>query len=674
MKMKLYNVLVNRVPGISYRYHKIHDGTTGGGRVLSWLYLLWLNFCYYVLFCRFLSRRPNVEYYEVKCLPTKASESALSAAKNPALSVEAFVDKLKDYDVISFDVFDTLIFRPFDQPADMFYIIGERMGILNFKQIRSWAEWDARVRCQEKYGHMEVSLADIWEVLAREIGCDAEKGMLIEQEVELALCYANPFMLRVWKELAVQGKHLIVVSDMYLPQSHICRILEREGFTGSEKIYVSCEYHKNKASGTLFQIVKQELGKVSAVHVGDDLHSDQVMAGNCGFAVCPYPNIRRGTQRYRPFDMSYLVGSAYRGIVGNHLYSGLKTYSMEYEYGYLYGGLFVLGYCHFIHDYCEKNKVDQILFLSRDGDILNQVYCRLYPTDSTAYVYWSRKAAAKLMAGENKHDYFQRFIFQKVNQKYTILEILHAMELDILLERMEKWSMGRLKPTDELTDRNGGMLRGFIESEWEQVMKIYRPQHIAARTYYGGVLAGHRRAVAVDIGWAGSGALALSHLVEQCWGISCRVTGIIAGTNTLYNAEPDASEPFLQSGKLTAYLFSQCDNRDLLKRHDPNKDYNVFWELLLASPTRQFEGFTLDENGGVQLNFGRYDKNLDGIREIQRGILEFVQQYCRSFSLFPYMLQISGRDAYAPMLLASSHYEKYLKAIEERFDFRVNVD
>mgnify|MGYP006974362159 CR=1 FL=1 len=52
---------------------------------------------------------------------------------------------------------------------------------------------------------------------------------------------------------------------------------------------------------------------------------------------------------------------------------------MEYEYGYIYGGLFVTGYCSFIHDYCRQHDVDKILFLSRDGDILKQAYELLYP-------------------------------------------------------------------------------------------------------------------------------------------------------------------------------------------------------------------------------------------------------------------------------------------------------
>lgn len=309
------------------------------------------------------------------------------------------------------------------------------------------------------------------------------------------------------------------------------------------------------------------------------------------------------------------------------------------------------------------------------------MYNKLYQEDSTEYVYWSRKAATKLMAEDDRHDYFRRFIEHKVNQQHKIAEILEAMELQELGREL----VG-LDVSEYLTDSNQSKLRKFIESKWECVIKKYKEQHKAAKRYYEDILTGCKRAVAVDIGWAGSGAMALRHLVEQEWNIPCEIIGLIAGTNTIYNSEPDASEPFLQSGKLVAYLYSQSHNRDLLKKHDPNKDYNVFWELLLSSPTPQFSGFqsgnacrekTEDRylpDLDITLQFGKYDANQEGIKEIQHGILDFAADYKEHFKDFPYMFNISGRDAYAPMLVAASHNEKYLKAIEKKFDLEINVN
>lgn len=701
MRQKLYNNLVNRHIGITTRYHKMHDGAVGIKKVLSWLYLLWLNFAYYVLFCHFLGRSPKMDIYEEKKLNEMESESRSYQTKKKKMSVQQYVSALAKYDIVSFDIFDTLILRPLGQPTDVFYLIGEKLGISNFKNIRAWAEWDARIKSDQKNGHMEITLKDIWKNLYEDVGEQARDGMQVEIDTELSLCYANPFMLEVWQELRRWGKDIIVVSDMYLPSDVLETMLKQNGFIGFKELYVSCEYGKNKASGTLFEKVKKDYPDKSIVHVGDNPRSDYVMAKKAGFATMPYPNVNHNMLLYRPYDMSYLVGSAYRGIVSNHLYNGLHTYSMEYEYGYIYGGLFVLGYCRFIHEYCKNNAIDTLLFLSRDGDILKQAYDFLYPNENTHYVYWSRKAATILMAGEDKHDFFRRFIYHKVNQEYTIREILKSMELEFLADELDDWvgiwtswkckmhsdeKFVALHAEDELTDKNGYLLRRFIEAKWDKVMATYEGHQRGAKKYYRHVLMGAKRAVAVDIGWAGSGAMALSHLVEHVWQIPCSITGIIAGTNTVHNTEPDASEPFLQSKKLVAYLYSQRHNRDLLKKHDPNKDYNVFWELLLSSPTPQFVGFYAGdkrknkeddryiEDLDLTLCFGKYDKNQEGIREIQKGIWDFVADYYEHFKAYPYLFAISGRDAYAPMLVAASHDEKYLKAIEKKFQLEINVN
>jgi HAD hydrolase, family IA, variant 1 len=643
-----------------------------------------------------------MEIYEKHKLMIKTSESEGHQKDAGILSVEEFVRKIKDYDVISFDIFDTLIFRPFSSPTDVFYLIGEKFDFLDFKNLRVWAEWDARMKCRQKNGHTEVSLQDIWENLEEDTGLNAEEGMRLECETEEKLCYSNPYMLQVWKRLQKLGKRMIIVSDMYLPRSCIERILQKTGYMGAERIYISNEYGENKAGGDLFHRVIRDFSGARIVHIGDNPHSDQKMAKASGLDILPYQNVNKNVLLYRPMDMSSMIGGAYRGLVSNHLYNGSEKFSIDYEYGYVYGGLFVVGYCHFIHEYYEQHYLDRLLFLARDGDILNRVYQKLYPDDRTVYVYWSRKAATKLMADEDKHDFFRRFIYHKVNQKVTIGEALRSMELEQLLPELSDWQeiwdvwerksgAGRkqkfidLRAEDELTDKNAYLLRRFIEAKWERVMTHYEEQQVAAEKYYREILHGCENVAAVDIGWAGSGALALSHLVEKVWGMDCRITGIVAGTNTIHNAQPDASDPFLQDGRLVAYLYSGQMNRDLLKKHDPNKDYNVFWELLLSSLTPSFQGFhdgryqtekesIYLETVDITLEFGKYDFNPEGIGEIQRGILDFAEQYLEHFGAFPYMFRISGRDAYAPMLVAASYDERYLKMIEKRFQLEIAVN
>lgn len=695
VRMTIYNLLVNRQPGISRRYHRISDGSAGAAKWLSWAYLLWLNFAFYVLQLRFLGRAPGMEIYESKRLNCRQSESEAHLRQNPDLTVEQYVKKLSQYDIISFDVFDTLIFRPLALPVDVFHLLGQIFGIMDFRNIRIKAEYEARKIYHVKEGNQEIGLSHIWDNIEEKAGISSEAGQRTEKALEEMLCYANPFMLEVWKQLKKLDKRLIIVSDMYLPEECIGNILEKAGYTGAGKRYISSEYHRSKADGGLYEQVLSDLqetghgtGQLSMIHVGDNPHSDVRMARRAGIEVLPYPNVNKNTLLYRASDMSPLTGSAYRAIVSNRIYSGLHAYSMEYEYGFIYGGLFVLGYCSFIHDYCQKNGIDKILFLSRDGDILKQAYDYLYPDELTEYVYWSRKAATKLEAAFDRHDYARRFIFHKTNQGYTLREILHSMELDFLAEQLNDWpvAFAELRADDALTDENSELFRMFIWAKWKQVMQVYREQNMAAKAYYEKVLKDVRKAAAVDIGWAGSGAMVLRHLVDKEWKIPCEVMGLIAGTNTLHNAEPDASEMFLQSGLLTAYLYSQSHNRDLLKKHDQNKGYNVFWELLLSSPTPQFQGFYKGnktagyaessqylEDLDITLAFGEKNADLRGIQEIQNGIMDFVKEYHKHFQEFPYMFHISGRDAYAPMLVAASRHEKYLKEMEKRFHLEINV-
>ncbi len=682
MRQKVYNVLVNRHLGISFRYHKIHDGAGTLEKYVSWIYLLWLNFAYYFLFCHFLGERPDVAAYEEKLLPVKRSESQENIEITSALREDNFQRKIYQYDIISFDIFDTLIFRPVSDPTDLFFFLGSELGILDFKHIRTEQERKARKEQYKKNGSYEVTLSDIWKQIEQEIGIDAVSGMKLEQELEMQLCYANPYMKEKFENVLRSGKKIIVTSDMYLSKEFLEKMLVKNGYCGISEIFISCEYGCNKGSGALFDLIKEKYHSSSILHIGDNEQSDIRMADKRGITSFYYPNINRMALSYRAYDMSPIIGGAYRGIVDNHIYCGIYRDSMEYEYGFIYGGLFVTGYCQFINQYCREHQIDKILFLSRDGDILKQAYDWMYPGENTEYVYWSRAAAVKLMAGHNKYDYFLRYIYHKTNKGFTIREVITSMELKPMLPKVIKEGFD---PDNLLTDKNADKLKKFLLDNFKEIISLYQIQMKGAVSYFKEKLADCKKAAAIDIGWAGSGAVSLSYLTEKVWKFPCTVTGIIAGTNTVYNAEPDASESFLQNGKLVAYLYSQSHNRDLLKRHDLNKNYNVFWELLLSSPTPQFRGFykgdVFPEDKSsryvkaidVTLKFGKCDENQEGIMEIQRGIMEFVREYYGHFKDLPYMLRISGRDAYAPMLVASGHKEKYLREIEKRFSLEIHI-
>lgn len=672
MRTRLYRLLVNRHTGIAQRYHRVHDGRKGTGRLLSYVYLLWLNFAYYVLFCRWLGETLEAVAYEEKRLPLDESESEAARREPP----ERLAEKLSGYDVISFDLFDTLVFRPFSEPTDLFFVVGQKLGYMDFKRIRMEAEQQARLEKCKRCDSFEVTLEEIWAQMERMTGIDADYGMQLEEETEIALCYANPYMEKVFHILKEAGKRIVITSDMYLTSDILGRILKKCGYEGYEKIFVSCEEQMCKGDGKLFDRVRQSCGRGSATgmrfaHVGDNPGSDVRMAARHGFQAFYYPNVNRNALLYRAYDLSPIIGGAYRGIVNNRIYCGTTVYNRNQEYGYIYGGLFIMGYCCFIHEYCRAHAVDKLLFIARDGEVLRQAYELLFPGEKTEYVYLSRLSAAKLTAGYFKYDYLRKLVRHKVGQGYSLQSILHDMELDMLTAALE--DAQELSPRDRLDASNADRFIAFLNKNWEKVLAAYKEQRDAAGAWYRECIGDAKSAAAVDIGWAGSGALALRTLFEKEWNVPCKLTGIVAGTNTVHNAEPDMSETMLLDGTLVSYLYSAAENRDLWKKHDPSNMYNIYFELLTSSETPSFLGFYFDENGRTELRFQKPEGNPEGIRDIRQGILDFIRDYKAHFAAYPYLFRISGRDAYAPMLRAMRHREKYLRRISEEFELRVGV-
>lgn len=650
MREKLYRFLVNRLPGIRDRYLRFRRRGKGG-RLGAWLYLLWLNAGYYLFFCRSLQRPLHTSPEEGEIRLPLSPESALSFRETP----EQLAERLEKYDVVSFDVFDTLLFRACSRPVDVNYFTGMTLGYPNLIEIRPRVEQYLREKLQNRGMGREVAFAQIWEEMERETAIRQQDGMAAEWEWEQRLCFANPYMQAVVRLLRNKGKRLAALSDMYLGKDYLQTLLRRCGYGDFDALLVSCDYGVSKGTGELYSRLQKELGShLSYAHVGDNVQSDYRQANRRGITGILYPNVNRAGEKYRTGDMSSVTGSIYRGLVNAQIHCGLFSFSREYEYGFLYGGLFAAGYCRFIHRYCREREMDRILFLSRDGALLYQAYCRMYPQEASkaAYVYWSRPAAAKITAGSFRQEYLQRFVLQKAQGEYTLEDVFRSMELEDMLPSLCR-TLGTV-PQTRLTNKTAEDVTHYLIDAYAQVLEHYREQREAGKAYYRPILAGCRRAAAVDIGWAGSGAVMLDEAVNRIWGLHCPVTGILAGTNTGASASPDAFESFFLNGRLVSYLYSQRENRDLWKYHDAAQGHNLYWELLLGSPEGSLKGFFFAETGRPACRFYDPPARAQGIREIHRGSLDFVERLLETERRMGMELPISGRDAYAPMLAVFS--------------------
>ena len=664
LKMRIYYLLINRVPGIRTKYNNYRKHNQGIKRVKAWCYLGVLNFRYYIM--------RDQKIGEDQLYPDKGKKiingSESEVMQRP--TVEEMCSQLAVYDVISFDIFDTLILRKLNRPEDVFYLLQKELKYINLKSIRMDAEWRARQKRYKECGDYEVTLVEIWDILHELTTIDPFEGMRVEIACEERVCYANPYFLEIVKKLKENGKKIILCSDMYLDSELIVHMLENMGYPKFDDCFISCEYRKSKANGELYNIVKNKYGKRNRyIHLGDNEYSDVKMARKQGFNAIYYQNVQDIGDQYRAKDMSNIVASIYSGIVNGFLHNGIRKLKPLYEFGYLYGGLFVVGYCQFIHDYVKNNAIDKILFLSRDGDILMKAYEKMYPDERIhiKYAYWSRLAGTKLCAHRFKAFYLERMVYHKVNQGYSLKSIFETMEIYPLLKEFLVSFHGAISEESILESSILDELIFFINENWSRITEVYQEQSIEGKNYYSNLLYETKKVAVVDVGWVGSGAITLKQLIENDWNLNCKVFGLVAGSCSGTGIDCDTTAIEYANGDIVSYLFSAASNRDVWKVHDASKGHNMIVELLLSSSNKSFRGFIKDSEDEYQFNHSieKIDADL-----VQKGVLDFVDQFIQH----PLCnINISGRDAMAPILLLYQN-EQYINSILRKSEIKANVE
>ena len=93
-----------------------------------------------------------------------------------------------NYDVISFDIFDTLLFRLVCNPYDVFLLMESKYNFKNFSALRIKAESNARGE-KNHNKKKEVSLQEIYTVFAEECRINPQEWFQREIDMELSLIH-----------------------------------------------------------------------------------------------------------------------------------------------------------------------------------------------------------------------------------------------------------------------------------------------------------------------------------------------------------------------------------------------------------------------------------------------------------------------------------------------------
>ena len=191
------------------------------------------------------------------------------------------------------------------------------------------------------------------------------QGDALERQIEKDCLIANPSVRELIKQKRKDGWQIAFISDMYLDSAFLSEILMREGcFLPGDKIYVSCEHNARKDTGTLYDLVRQELHPDEWEHYGDNRKSDVRMAERKGIKA-------------------HLIDNSYRDLASRFVASAYLPYVM------------------WLLNEARKQGIQRLYFISRDGYILQQIAEALpHEGIELRYFFTSRKALQKAFKNE----------------------------------------------------------------------------------------------------------------------------------------------------------------------------------------------------------------------------------------------------------------------------------
>lgn len=402
-----------------------------------------------------------------------------------------------DAAAISFDFFDTLFIRPLAHAEDAFDILGRQFTIANFREHRRAAQARAFQRIQAK-GRKEITLDGIYACF-EQLDVSADELRCAEYALELRLIEPNQELLSLLRSLLNAGKPVVITSDMYLPIDFFIEAL-RPLELHHLPLFISADCNATKRdSGELFDVVASKLGLPHAdiLHVGDNLLADVQRAHEKGLQTFHYRRSRElSGVKARSLSMSLAQGM-------------LLAYARDIppcsssELGYLYGGPAHIGFLQWIAERAKVDRIDHVLFVSRDGYSLERIARTQYSADFPKHSYFLGSRIAYTLAAIDNHN-FPNFIPFLLSGSEDLApdEILERIGVPVPApEIMDDFDLGgNQRISASLYPRLSSFLYAY---RWE-ILKICQRNRRSLFRYLRqiGIKAGSRVAL-VDVGWRG---------------------------------------------------------------------------------------------------------------------------------------------------------------------------
>lgn len=565
--------------------------------------------------------------------------------------------------VISFDVFDTLVTRPFLTPAGaracLAHHVKQSFGVNDFITLRERAE--ARARSQNDH---DVDNTTIYAAM-RELPEARDLPVTAIHELDLALeaqwLRPRKAMLEAARVQARAGKRVIAVSDMYMDGEELARALPTSITEVLQATHVSCDTGWRKDDGEAWRRLPalEHTEPAHWLHVGDNEHADVQLPADMGF-LHPVHVLRPGAlldvvPALRPLRPSATQARRWQeqlwlGLIANRLAAEADreptafapdfTLTTPDTFGYTVLGPLLFAYSAWLWRLTQARDASKLLFLSREGYLLQRAFERLRTaadatSPASSYLLVSRRGVntPSVRTLDDLADIF--------NAPYT--GSLHGLLEARLGERIAKAALqalgsARLQSEVYLPEMRQQIV-AWLHPASDTILAIASEERDAYLAYWSAQDTGGTPIVA-DIGYAGTIQTRLAAITGQSLGGA-------------YFALTAAARQVGHSGSWAEAHFH--DGRDVA--HDdtaPAMQHHLLLEAILTSPDGQFSRFVRHADGvkAVHRNEPGTSDRWAILERIHTGALAFIDDVCA----------VAGTDS-VNMMLDTQHVQQPLQCV-----------
>lgn len=525
-------------------------------------------------------------------------------------------------DVLSIDVFDTAVQRDLLAPTHLFAAVetefAKKFGVSLAKgaaELRIAAEDAARLKISARE---DISIDDIRSemlVLRKEYTSEQVQWFIEKEiELELACVSANSDIFALYQAAIEKGLRVFFVSDMYLPEQVIRKILHRCGYREFEKLFVSSETGLTKRTGNAFSLLIREAGidPRKILHVGDQLEGDFQAPKKKGMSAALYkPDYARITRRVKSSSGVELVSRAVKRVI--HEAKDASTADRYRIYGREVGVFLVYPWMRWLEKKTIEHQIDKMVFLARDGYLPKKIFdlraSRGPHSPAGAYLEVSRRPLnlAKVTKVDEKSFQF----LCSGEEGISPLQILDRLGLPLEVAQDRKlWSAQKLIRTEEQRDE---LFFSMLNFEGDVVSACHRVRdRVKGYLNTKFPLEGKNVGI-VDLGWRGTLQDGLEDVLRRECHFSGRLIGCYFGL--IPGTDLRESEFSLKEGFSCQPGTARTDYQSLLI---------PLMEVLLGAP----EGSTCDYEDELLVFRPKYVSNSmesaqyqDRIRHFQDGVL-----------------------------------------------------